>query len=144
MDVGGADIEKRYTIFIFFRFAERGCEALLERDLDARVGRHKVDGEEQAGGFVTPRRGLVHEPGFLEKKEEKQGLTLGRGLYTQIYNCRVRSTCVCSQTTRDSQEARRPQRNMATGSTTGSRLAVAVVRKAGASHMEMKGITRGR
>ena len=86
----------------------------------------------------------MHEPGFLEKKEEKQGLTLGRGLYTQIYNCRVRSTCVCSQTTRDSQEARRPQRNMATGSTTGSRLAVAVVRKAGASHMEMKDITQGR
>ena len=81
MDVGGADIEKRYTIFIFFRFAERGCEALLERDLDARVGRHEVDGEEQAGGLVIPRRGLVHEPDFLEKKEEKQGLTLGRGLY---------------------------------------------------------------
>ena len=112
MDVGGADIEKRYTIFIFFRFAERGCEALLERDLDARVGRHKVDREEQAGGLVIPWW-LCARAGLSGKERRKAGIDVGPWLveYTQIYNCRVRSTCVCSQTTRDSQEARRPQRN---------------------------------
>ena len=37
----------------------------------------------------------MHEPGFLEKKEKKQGLTLGRGLYfthrftTVVYGVRA-------------------------------------------------------
>ena len=82
----GGEEEAAFCLFLFFgvRFAERGGEAWLERDLDARVGRHEVDGEEQAGGLVIPRRGFVHDPGFLKKKEEKQGLTLGHGLYRII------------------------------------------------------------
>ena len=108
------------------------------------VGRHEVDGEKQAGGLTIPRRSCARA-GLFWKRKKKTGIDVMPWLVhtdSQLsYTEYVRLF---------TNHSRQPGGQAAAAQygywqSTGSRLAVAIVRlrEAGASHMEMKDITQG-